>query len=24
MYWQYHSAPGRTAGVSTTADVTFG
>jgi nicotinamidase-related amidase len=23
LYWQYHSAPGRTAGVSTTTDVSF-
>ena len=23
LYWQYHSAPGRTAGTATTADVTF-
>lgn len=24
LYWQYHQAPGRTAGVVQTADVTFG
>lgn len=24
LYWQYHRAPGRTAGVSETRDVTFG
>jgi hypothetical protein len=23
LYWQYHSAPGRTAGVAQTAEVTF-
>jgi hypothetical protein len=24
MYWKYQSAPGRTAGVVDTADITFG
>jgi hypothetical protein len=23
LYWQYHTAPGRTAGVTETKDVTF-